>query len=63
MQDNTVLRLPTELCRLRDTDRLVKEWAEIQRDLRGEQKIMAMFRWRSQMLEHVEAFHDGLNLT
>jgi len=31
MKDNTVYRLPTKLFRLRETDRLVKAWADIQR--------------------------------
>lgn len=54
--ENSVIHLPTELYRLRETDRLVRDWAAIQ-DLRGEERIVAMFRWRHEMLQHIDAFH------
>jgi hypothetical protein len=52
-----VIRLPNDLCRLREADRLVKGWLEIHRkELPDAEKVMQLMAWRLQMLKHEDCF-------
>lgn len=49
----TVVQLPTELYRLRESDRLIKEWGRIQQ-LSEQDRVVALFSWYSQMEAHLD---------
>lgn len=52
-----VVQLPTELARLRDSERLVQRWIEIQQTMEGADKASAVFEWRVEMVDHGRKFY------
>ncbi len=51
-----VIKLPTELCRLRSADQLVKEWGRIQAAIAGQDKLTDLVAWRADMEKHLVTF-------
>lgn len=54
-----VVQLPTELYRLRESDRLVREWCRIQQ-LSNEERVIALFSWYGQMEQHQATFKEAI---
>lgn len=53
MQRNSaVVRLPNELCRMREADRLIERWCDIQRMACQAERVSALFEWRAEVYDH-----------
>lgn len=55
-RDSAVIRLPSELCRLREADRLIDRWLAIQAISCAPERVAALFEWRLEMRVFSERF-------
>lgn len=51
-----VVQLPTELTRMRDADRLMRELIEIRSTLAGVQRTVALTEWSFRVDDHAERY-------
>lgn len=58
MRVRNLVRFPAEIARLRQAYRLVLRWLCIQRNLSGEDKIIAVYEWRESMREFEKGVLD-----
>lgn len=54
--NSIVVQLPTELNRLRESDRLLQRWVQIRADLAGSEKAAALIGWVMEVEQHESRF-------
>ena len=55
-----IIQLPTKLCQLREADRLVKEWGQIQANKTGGEKVVALEAWRAEMKHYLTSINNPI---
>lgn len=55
-KSNTVTKLPTELCEMREAKKLLRQWGNIQKIMVKEERIAELAKWRGQMENHLALF-------
>lgn len=58
MIEARVVKLPTELHKMREAERLVCRWYEIQQMEVVADRVAALFEWRVEMQDHAVKFND-----
>jgi hypothetical protein len=58
MFEARVVKLPTELHRMREAERLVCRWHEIQQIKVSADRVAALFEWRVEMQDHAVKFSN-----
>lgn len=66
MNEAKVIELPTELHKLRSSDRLLRRYIEICQIKDKAARVAAMFEWQIDLQDHADAYaygvsHDGVN--